>query len=60
MAIVAALMASVMSWQVTPAMAQDGVVPFLEGLAAIDDRMVMVLNLQALNADSDEIPAIAA
>jgi purine-binding chemotaxis protein CheW len=46
--------------QPPPAMAQDGVVPFLEGLAAIDDRMVMVLNLQALNADSDEIPAIAA
>jgi hypothetical protein len=34
--------------------------PFLEGLSAIDDRMVMVLNLAALNADSDEIPAIAA
>ena len=46
--------------QPPPSMAQDGVVPFLEGLSAIEDRMVMVLNLQALNADSDEIPALAA
>lgn len=46
--------------QPPPSMAQDGVVPFLEGLAAIDDRMVMVLNLQALNSDAEEIPAIAA
>jgi purine-binding chemotaxis protein CheW len=48
------------SLQPPPSMAQDGVMPFLEGLSAIDDRMVMVLNLAALNADSDEIPAIAA
>ncbi len=46
--------------QPPPAMSQDGVVPFLEGLSAIDDRMVMVLNLQALNADSDELLAHAA
>ncbi len=36
-------------------MSQDGVVPFLEGLSAIEDRMVMVLNLQALNADAEEL-----
>ena len=46
--------------QPPPSMAQDGVVPFLEGLSAIEERMVMVLNLQALNTDSDEIPALAA
>lgn len=48
------------SLQPPPPMAQDGVVPFLEGLSAIDERMVMVLNLQALNADSDELLAHAA
>lgn len=33
-----------------PTAGQDAVVPFLDGLAAIDDRMVMVLNLAALSA----------
>ncbi|KHS44352.1 chemotaxis protein CheW [Novosphingobium subterraneum] len=32
-----------------PTTAGDTVVPFLEGLAAIEDRMVMVLNLAALS-----------
>lgn len=32
-----------------PTSAGDTVVPFLEGLAAIEDRMVMVLNLAALS-----------
>lgn len=36
--------------QPPPAAADDCIVPFVEGLAAIDDRMVMVLNLPALNA----------
>ena len=31
-----------------PSAGNDTVVPFLEGLAAIEDRMVMVLNLAAL------------
>jgi len=31
-----------------PTAGQDAVVPFLEGLAAIEDKMVMVLNLAAL------------
>jgi purine-binding chemotaxis protein CheW len=35
-----------------PASGNDTVVPFLDGLAAIEDKMVMVLNLAAL-ADSD-------
>lgn len=43
--------------QPPPPMAQSGVVPFLEGLAPIDDRMVMVLDLEALNADQDLIEA---
>ena len=43
------------SLQPPPPMSQDGVVPFLEGLSAIEDRMVMVLNLQALNADAEEL-----
>ena len=30
----------------------DGVVPFIEGLAAIDEQMVMVLDLDKLNADA--------
>ncbi|WP_408586740.1 chemotaxis protein CheW [Novosphingobium sp.] len=32
-----------------PTAGNDTVVPFLEGLAAIEDQMVMVLNLQALS-----------
>lgn len=35
-----------------PTAGQDTVVPFLEGLAAIEDRMVMVLNLAALSASA--------
>ena len=31
-----------------PSAGHDTVVPFLEGLAAIEDRMVMILNLAAL------------
>jgi len=41
-----------------PASGQDSVVPFLEGLAAIEDKMVMVLNLAAL-ADSDSMAEAA-
>lgn len=43
--------------QPPPPMAQAGVVPFLEGLAALEDRMVMVLDLAALNADQELIEA---
>ena len=39
--------------QPPPANADAGVVQFLEGLVAVEDRMVMVLNLDALNAASD-------
>ncbi len=34
-----------------PGVGNDSVVPFLEGLAAIDDKMVMVLNLAALTGE---------
>lgn len=37
--------------QSPPMTAGDGVVPFIEGLAAIDDQMVMVLDLDKLAAD---------
>ena len=36
------------SLQPPPATADDAIAPFLEGLAAIEDRMVMVLDLTAL------------
>ena len=36
--------------QPPPATSDDSVVKFIEGIAAIDDRMVMVLNLESLNA----------
>jgi len=36
--------------QPPPASADDGMIQFLEGLAASEDRMVMVLNLAALGA----------
>ena len=36
--------------QAPPATSGDAIVTFLEGLAAIEDRMVMVLNLNALAA----------
>ena len=44
--------------QPPPTLGQDGVIPFLEGLAAVEDRMVMVLDLAAINAD--EAKALAA
>lgn len=37
--------------QAPPSMPDSGVEPFLEGLVALEDRMVMVLDLEALNAD---------
>lgn len=37
--------------QPPPTTSIDGVVPFIEGLAAIDEQMVMVLDLDKLNAD---------
>ena len=37
--------------QPPPTTSQDGVVPFIEGLAAIDEAMVMILDLAKLNAD---------
>lgn len=39
--------------QPPPATSTDAVVPFLEGLVAIDERMVMVLNLPSLTTDTD-------
>jgi len=39
--------------QAPPTAGQDEVIPFLEGLAAIEDRMVMVLDLPALSAAGD-------
>jgi purine-binding chemotaxis protein CheW len=44
--------------QPPPATSSDAVVPFLEGLAAIGDRMVMVLDLPRLT-DSDQLDAAA-
>lgn len=41
-----------------PTSAGDTVVPFLEGLAAIEDRMVMVLNLASLT-DGAALPEAA-
>jgi purine-binding chemotaxis protein CheW len=41
------------SVQAPPATSQDTVVRFLEGLIAIDERMVMVLNLPSLTTDFD-------
>ena len=38
--------------QSPPATSSDGVVPFIEGLAAIGEQMVMVLDLDKLNADA--------
>lgn len=40
------------SLQPPPATAENSVVPFLEGLAALEKQMIMVLDLQTL-ADSD-------
>ena len=39
--------------QPPPATSGDSIVPFIEGLAAIEDRMVMVLSLDALSAASE-------
>ncbi|MDE8654424.1 chemotaxis protein CheW [Novosphingobium album (ex Liu et al. 2023)] len=39
--------------QAPPTAGQDEVVPFIEGLAAIEDRMVMVLDLPALSSSGD-------
>jgi purine-binding chemotaxis protein CheW len=41
------------SLQAPPNTGNDAVVPFLEGLTAIEDEMVMVLDLRALSASSD-------
>jgi len=41
-----------------PPITADAVVPFLEGLVSIDDRMVMVLDLPSL-ASGDELPVAA-
>lgn len=38
--------------QSPPTTSSDGVVPFVEGLAAIDEQMVTVLDLDKLNADA--------
>ncbi len=38
--------------QPAPATGADDVVPYLEGLLAMDDRMVMVLDLPGLTSDS--------
>lgn len=43
--------------QPAPTAGQDEVVPFLEGLAAIDEHMVMVLDLNALSASGDQAMA---
>jgi purine-binding chemotaxis protein CheW len=40
-----------------PSAGHDTVVPFLEGLAAIEDRMVMVLNLSALTDGAQAVEA---
>lgn len=41
-----------------PGVGNDSVIPFLEGLAAIEDKMVMVLNLFALS-DGAQLAAAA-
>jgi purine-binding chemotaxis protein CheW len=43
--------------QPPPVTSNDSIVPFLEGLAAIEDQMVMVLNLAALASDEDAAEA---
>ena len=39
--------------QPPPSTGKDDVMPFLHGLAALDERMVMVLDLYRLGADED-------
>jgi len=46
------------SLQPPPSTSTDGIVPFLEGLAAIEDRMVMVLDLASLHGD-EQLPEAA-
>ncbi|MFM9829014.1 MAG: chemotaxis protein CheW [Sphingomonas sp.] len=41
------------SIQSPPVTTSDAVVPFLEGLVTLDDRMVMVLDLPSLTADAE-------
>jgi len=43
--------------QLPPPMAPDSVLPFIEGLIAMDDRMVMVLDLSALSGDNIKMAA---
>jgi purine-binding chemotaxis protein CheW len=38
--------------QSPPGASHDGIVPFIEGLAAIEEQMVMILDLDKLNADA--------
>ena len=45
------------SLQAPPSTGSDNVVPFLEGLTAIEEQMVMVLDLQALSASGDSLLA---
>jgi purine-binding chemotaxis protein CheW len=40
--------------QPPPAVSLEAIVPFLEGLATVGDRMVMVLNLEAILEDAPE------
>jgi purine-binding chemotaxis protein CheW len=44
--------------QPAPSTSSDAVVPYLEGLVAQEDRMVMVLDLLALTTDA-ELPEAA-
>lgn len=39
--------------QLPPASSHDGIVPFVEGLAAIDEHMVTILDLDKLNSDAE-------
>lgn len=41
------------SLQAPPTSGQDEVIPFLEGLAAIDEQMVMILDLPSLSSAGD-------
>lgn len=43
--------------QPPPTTADDGIVPFLEGLVAIEERMVMVLDLRSLTGDGVTVAA---
>ena len=41
------------SLQMPPSSSDDSIIPFIEGLVAIEEQMVMVLDLAAINADVD-------